>query len=251
MKRASERIKDHIILIVLAVLSFLITIYARAGVLGATVLFLGLPAIYISWRYPEGIKDSIIFSLATALPTAIIIDNLGVANSQWLVPSSVISYRFLGTTVVEIFIWCILSVYVPLIYYLYMFKREQKGSHQKIFILTGSILIIYLFVKLLAPSLLIFPFAYLWMGIFIIALPIAVSAARKPGIIRPMAKIVPYFFVLSLLFEIAAVILSLWIYPGYYLAWLQLGSIGFPLEELVFWVMLLAPCVVASYELFD
>lgn len=57
-----------------------------------------------------------------------------------------------------------------------------------------------------------------------------------------------FFFMLYLIYELTAVNLGQWYFPGEYVGWVELAGARFPFEELFFWMMLSSSAVLALYE---
>lgn len=88
------------------------------------------------------------------------------------------------------------------------------------------------------------------MGIGAIVPPIFLGF-KRPKLIRKMAETAIYFFFLYFIFEIVAVQLKWWIYPGNnYVGWVTIFNTTFPFEELFFWMMFYAASLVSYYEIF-
>lgn len=100
------------------------------------------------------------------------------------------------------------------------------------------------------PSALAISYPYALLG-SIAVLPVFVLALRKPQFIRQLPALEIVFFALFALFELLALRAAWWVYPGgAYMSWLTVGGYQFPLEELLFWMLLYAAVIAAYYQVF-
>ena len=68
----------------------------------------------------------------------------------------------------------------------------------------------------------------------------------------PFALAAVYFGLLSLIWELVAVPLKQWSFPGtQFIGWIDLFGVRFPFEEFFGWVVLFAVSILSYYELFD
>jgi hypothetical protein len=99
------------------------------------------------------------------------------------------------------------------------------------------------------------PYFYLLFGIFAFALPVVLqfsSYSHNKKVIIKMLKTAAYFFYLSFIYEILALNYGWWGFPTKsFIGWFSILGFKFPLEELVWWIMLFALAVLSCYEFFD
>jgi len=100
-----------------------------------------------------------------------------------------------------------------------------------------------------APGMLEFHYAYLTLGLLAI-IPLIWLAIRKPKMVIRFLKICPLFIFLFLVFELCAIYLQQWSFPGEYIGYIKFFSIKFPLEEFFFWILVSSTVVLSDYELF-
>jgi hypothetical protein len=62
----------------------------------------------------------------------------------------------------------------------------------------------------------------------------------------------PYFIPLGLINVLVSLSLGHWSYPGHhFVGWVTVGSYRFPLEELIFWIILFPPFLISQFELLN
>jgi len=239
--------------IVATLLSFVL----KTNALGSVVLFLIIPSIYLSFLLKKSVKKVLLFSLVTSVPVIIVVDYIAHATKQWLVPNSVFALRILGLIPLEDIIWAFFSVFCVVMFYEYFLEphHETKIWRPRMNVLTAifiGLLVVFLLCYLLAPSILLIPYAYLWMGIVVIFIPTIIEIFRKPILLPKLLVVGAYFFYLELLYELTALKLGWWLFPGsQYIGMVSLFGLQFPFEELFFWIMLFAIGILIYYEPFD
>jgi hypothetical protein len=178
---------------------------------------------------------------------SLLIDYMGIINDQWQLRGSYETIRFLKPVSFIMLIWGFLSIYTIVLYYsLFIHKLKGILYHKIIWPFLG-ILTIFFLIQKIRPSLLQMDYAYLTLGTIFTMITFFIwmlSSRRSNRIFFTL----PYFFILGLLFELAAVYNDLWYYPGNYLFQLTIGPITFPVEELIFWNICLPFCVSVILE---
>jgi hypothetical protein len=115
-----------------------------------------------------------------------------------------------------------------------------------------SLFIIFLAIYNFIPQYLNIPYFYFWMGFILLLVPSCIHFITHPKFILKFLKIAAYFFYLTLLYEITALRLDWWVFPGkQFLGWVYISDVRFPIEELVFWLALFAMAILTYYEFFD
>lgn len=94
-------------------------------VLISTLLFYGLPAVYLSWRTPKAVLRTLLFALAMTPPLVFIIDTLAHLTKTWWV-GTIFPFRLWGIIPVEDLLWGFLYTYSIVIFYEHFL---DKGRH--------------------------------------------------------------------------------------------------------------------------
>lgn len=251
---------DILYLIAFPLLASCIIWFFDPGYLFAIVLFYLLPSFYLFFRSPNVRRvKSVLFTLIVSTPFAIVVDHVGTVSDIWYVPKSLISNRFLGTIPWEDFVWMFAATFLCVtLYQTFSDKSSKKIVSRKIvpFIIGSSmVLIAFGLVYALSPEKLILnsPYAYLILGTIFFLLPTILLTIRHPKIFKKYLKIIPYFFYVTLLFEIFATEMNYWVFTGTYLmAPLTFFGLGFiALEELLFVGIVGPAAATVFYEQFD
>ena len=247
---------DILLLILFPIVSVIISLAINASFLVSTLLFFGLPALWLSYRTSKMIKRTAIFSLIFSVPLTLILDYLAVLDKSWFVPTTLFPFRVLGTIPVEDFIWGFLLVYSIIIFYEHFL---DKGKHNLIdkrmkYLVLGLIILLIIFFMLLIfnPEFLFIKYAYLWLGIIFLLLPSITFLTYFSKLLSKYIKTTSYFFILSFLFEITGLQLDQWRFTGdHFIGWIEFMGYRFPFEEFFFYFGLIAIGILSYYEFFD
>lgn len=238
--------------IVAVVFSHLLKINAFASVL----IFFGLPSLYLTIRGFKYAKRSLVFSLLSSIFLMVVIDYIAHLTGQWVVPNSILPRIFEYVTI-EVVLWAVLNCYLVVIFYEYFIHHHFVNNLydkklRSLFITGVLIFIVFLFLYNLFPHYLYIPYFYFWFGLTLILIPILLQFITHPKLISKFLETAAYFFYLTLTYEITALQLGWWDFPGsQFIGWISIFNIKFPLEELVFWLVLFAMAILTYYEYFD
>lgn len=220
------------------------------------LLFYGFPSIWLSLRTPLRVKKTLIFTSLLAIPFGIIIDYFGTKDQSWFIPMSIFPSRLFGIIPYEDIIWGFLVIYSTIIFYEHFL---EKGKHKLIdkrmkYIIWPVLIVLILFLStmFLNQEILTLKYAYMWIGSTLILIPSITFLSFFPKLISKYIKTASYFFVLSLLFELTALQLNQWTFPGNnFIGWVQLLNFKIPLEELFFFLVMTSIGILSYYEFFD
>lgn len=247
---------DIFLMVIFPLLSVFTSLYWQASFTASIFIFYGPLALWLSIRTPHRILKTLIFSIVLAIPFTIIIDSLAVQSQTWFIPKSVFSSRLFGIVAYEQFMFGLMWTYSIVIFFEHFL---DKGKHELIdrrmkYLIWPMImaLMIFIWVILSSPEILNIPYVYLWIGLLLGILPILASLDRFPRLASKYIKVAAYFFYHSMLYELTALQLEQWEFPGNsFVGWVNIGSHRFPLEEFFFWMILGAVTIVAYFEYFD
>jgi hypothetical protein len=251
--------KKHLALFILyPIVAAFVSFIIKPNAFGSVILFLIIPSTYLSVILRGNIKKTAIFALVTSAPFIIFADYIAHLTNQWVVPDTIFAARLLGLVPVEDALWAFFLTYFMIMFY-ELFLDDRKDD-KKVFpsktkylaVFFSSILIIFLFLYFFLPSYLYISYFYLWFGMALIFIPIIIELIRKPNLITKVFLTGVYFFFVSFLYEITALKLGWWCFPGQqFVGWVSIFGVRFPFEEFFFYVLLLAMACVSYYEFFD
>lgn len=247
---------DIFLLVAFPITAVTISLTFNVNFLTSILLFYGLPSLWFSLRTPSKVKRTLIFTSLLSIPFGIIMDYLGTIDNSWFITHTVFPFRLFGVVPFEDLIWGFFLTYSTIIFYEHFL---DKGKHNLIdkrmkYILwpAYTALLIFFIVLFSKPELLIVRYAYLWIGVVIIFLPSITFLSFFPRLLSKYVKTASYFFLLALLFEITALQLNQWSFPGRnFIGWVEMFGYRFPFEEFFFWFIMATIGGLSYYEFFD
>ncbi|MBI5139354.1 hypothetical protein HZA26_01965 [Candidatus Nomurabacteria bacterium] len=246
---------DLIILLIYPIFGAIISHLLNINAFGSVIVFFGIPSLYLTFKEKRHIKRAALFSLL-AVPIMIIVDYIAHLNDQWIIPNSVLPRIFEYVTI-EVILWAVFHFYFVIMFYEHFLHHHFTKNlwSQKIrYLITLCIFSFSIFLTLYSffPASLQIEYFYLWVGIILILIPIILQLFSHPKFISKFFETAAYFFYLTLTYEITALQLGWWDFPGkQFIGWIYISNIKFPLEELIFWLMLTAMAILTYYEYFE
>lgn len=247
---------DVIVLLFFPIVAALGSLAVQANLFVSTLLFFGLPALWLSLRAPKKIARSLVFSLVFSIPFVVFADYVATINQAWYVPHSILNWRLFGVIAIEDFVWGFLFVFTPIMFYEHLLDRGKHdslttGRFRYLLGIWLSILAIFLPLLYIRPQLLEIPYAYAVLGVAFFFLPFLAFVTKFPWLIRKLSIVAAYFFPLALLHELTGLHLNQWIFSGTeYVGWVELAGLRFPVEELFIWFIIGSATMVGYYEFF-
>lgn len=220
--------------------------------ISAIFLFV-LPTIYLFIRKKKPIKEIIFGTLITGGMLGFALDIILSANNAWNEVSSqlVFNYRLFGFLPLDEPIWFILWSMFIIVFYEHFYDKENKDklSNKFLLIVIPTIILLFIICILAIKSIdsLTFPYAYFFAALPAV-IPVAYVLIKKPGLIIKFLKTSFFFFMLCLVYELIAVKLGQWYFPGQYIGMVKIIGIEFPFEELFFWMTISTSVVLSIYE---
>lgn len=248
---------DIVLLVLFPIVAVVLSLAIEANFLTSTLLFFGLPSLWLSFRTRHQVAKTFLFALVLTVPMAFFVDYVAMVSGAWFVPETVFPFRVLNVVPVEDFIWGFLLVYSIVIFYEHFLdkgKQELIDKRMKYLIWPWvSLLLVFFAIYFTSPVLLNIQYAYLWIGMLFVLLPAVTSLVFFPRLLSKYVKTASYFFVLAVSFELTSLHLNQWSFPedGYFIGWVEILGFRFPFEEFFFWIVLAAIAVLSYYEFFD
>lgn len=248
---------DIIILLILPIIATVMSETFKTNFMGSILLFFFAPILYLSWRSPHYVAKSLKFALLSLI-FAIPINYAAIISNQWAGSKSIFPFE-VGYTSIEMIIWLVFYVYLIVIFYEH-FLDKHVVNHKQNTKRKANLIIYYFFMAIAGTSLsLIYPYIsrygyyYLLAGILFVLLPIYLVETKRPQFIIKFFKSASYFFLLTFLYELSALRYGWWHFPtqGFFIGWISIMGLNFPLEELVFWIMLGSMAFLSYFEYYD
>lgn len=244
---------DVTFLIAAPLLIAVATLYLPINLLFSTILFFGLPAGYISWQRKDLISRTLIYSFSIAV-ISILTDYLAEQDQSW-VSTSMFNARVAGIVPIEALVWMFAFTYLIVAYYLYFFDtKKHKPIGKRLYLVFGAAIavLIWLIVTILLGLDFRVEFYYIKFGLAFLLLPLILFIVTYPRYLKTFLKIAPYFFMIGLVNLLVSLYQGHWSYPGEnFVGWVTISSLRFPIEELVFWIILFPSFLISQFELFN
>ncbi len=218
----------------------------------STIIYMGLPAIYISFRLPKYSRKCLIESSALSIPIVLTIDYIAHVSNAWYEYSSEIGIRVLDSFPIETFVWGFVYIYLIIISYEFFFDRSKINKMPRKFrkeiLVLSLILFFFLAVLFLNNQLLIINnfYTYLSIGFLLFVL---IGFYKHPKLFNKIIITEIYFFLPWIIHEIFSLESKHWIFRGTYLGSIQIFNYSFPLEEF-WWLIIVVPAVLLWHEHF-
>ncbi|MBX4181535.1 hypothetical protein KW807_01575 [Candidatus Parcubacteria bacterium] len=224
----------------------------------ATIFFLAIPGIYLSFRKPSLIGKALVVTVAT-FPIWVVFEYLAVITGTWHFATTIFPLRLFNNIVtIDVMIWYFAWVYLIVTYYEFFLDKHltPRLYHPKlkyVCMLFSAIFLFFLFLLQISavPKI---PYLYLTFGIIFGALPTAFTLLRFPKLFPKIAKAALYFVFLFFTWELTALSLGHWAFPGTghtFIGWIDIQGLRFPVEELLVWMLLGTTGIISWFELFD
>lgn len=237
-----------IILVLFFLISTILIWALKLSSLIATILYVTVPAIYLLVKYEKLRKNILIFALPTGIVFSIVSQYLGEYNDAWTWPSSTL--KFATYLHVESIIWGIATIAVVLGMYRILFDYKHKHNFERNY----KKLIAILFSAFLALGVWIFfaptklEYAYAKLFSFPMISVIIYTLVKRPYLFSRLLKLSLFFITFAVVYEILALKLGYWSFPGEYSGFVRIFDVSIPLEEFILWLALGAASIASAYE---
>jgi hypothetical protein len=227
-------------------------VYIGRDLFGA-VAFCLPGTVYLGLRSPKPWKKIFVATLLFGFLFGCFFEFIQQSNQSYVIAATVIPKIF-GFLSLDFVIWHILmAAYVFTFYEHFINKTKDDAVSPRakvMIIITLIVLAATIVLHYAHPNALSFKYAYAYFGTVAVIAPFAL-AYKKPGYIRDLTLIAPFFLAFYFVIEWIGVPRQWWIYPSHhYLGWVSVQSLHFPIEELIFWMLLYPAALVAYYKIF-
>ena len=250
---SKQKIQDIISLCLINVVAVSVSFALRTNFLTSTILFLGVPSFYLLYREKKYLEKILLAAVSFGIFFGFVFDFIAELNKAWDWNGGLFFGKILGVVQTDVIIWFFLWVLHIFLFYEHFIDRKKLKSNvstRGIEVFFSSILTVGLLVTIYKffPSVLYFGKAYLILCL-IASVPFLVSFFKKPRLVFHTVPMMIYFSFVYLTHEITALRLEQWRFPGDYIGWVNMFNVSFPVEELVFWIILSSLIGSVYYEL--
>ena len=243
------------ILILLPFLAAILSLIFKFNFLVYSLVFFGIPSLYLSIKTPHFVKRSLLFSLLVATPITITLDYMAYHDKSWYMPHSL--YRFFDNIIpIENLVFAILWAYFGVIFYEHFFHNTRLNNHfssrmKYLYLIVIIALVSFFTLYVFSPKTLIIPYFYLKATIVFTLVPLALILVKFHWLIRKLVCVGVYFLMVDVLYEYVGLINNYWIFTGtHFIGRINFFGQSLPLEELTVFILLGIPGIVCWYEFF-
>jgi len=255
----SKKLKIDLILFLLwPIIATLVSFIFNFNNLASIIIFLGIPCLYLTIRAKAHVIKSFYFSLPFSVIAMLTIDYVAQKSGSWeMYPNSILPFKFFEIVTFEQILWAFLSIYFIILFYEHFFHKEVVKNNYNpkmnyFMILLTLAMLSFSFFYATNPKFLKVPYFYLSWGIILLLIPFLLQLFAYPKTTQKMFLVMAYFFYFNFIYEVTALKLGWWTFPGQeFIGYVKLFGVSFPLEELLFWMILFAGAVLSYYEYFD
>ncbi len=247
--------QDFLCVLLMAIICIPTVLFFHVRYFTSTLLFFGVPAVYLFIRKPIQPKK-LIAALCGAMMLLFIVDFLAEINGAWSwAPTGQLIFinKIFGLIPIDVLIWYFFWVLFSIIFYEHFFEVERPDKVSPLFkyfiVFFSGVIVLLISIFYINPHLLLFPYAYFFIGLFG-SLPFFYLIFIKPSLVKHLLQASVFNLFLYLSFELTALYLDQWRFPGQYIGHVKLFNQVFPVEELVFWILLGTPIMLAYYKIF-
>jgi len=233
----------------------LLSLVLKLDFLLSTILFFGVPALYLSLKETEKVPRVLVFSVLFSL-AGLYADYIAERDLAWAGPSTIFPVRIGGLVPIENLVWFFLLTYFILIFYEHFFDHFRHKTVGRRMYLLYIVLVLatlaFCALLLLDSRAMTVSYFYLKLGLILGLLPVVAFLVGFPKFLGVFLKTAPYFIALCLLNEFVGLHNGYWTFPGHdFIGWVHLGSYRIPWEELIFWIVMFSSIVIIYFEVFD
>lgn len=249
---SKQKTWDLIFLCLINIFAIVVTLVFKTNFLTSTILFLGFPSFYLLYREKSYFEKIFFASVSSGILFGFVFDFIAELNKAWDWNGGLYFGKILGVVQIDVMIWFFLWVFHIFLFYEHFIDRKKLRSNfskiaPKAFFANALSIILLLTIFKFDPSILYFHKAYLLMCL-VLLIPFLIILARKPKLVFHTVPIVIYFIFVYLAHEVTALNLGQWRFPGDYIGWVHVLGVTFPIEELVFWIILSSLMGAVFYE---
>lgn len=251
-----QKYLNFLFLLFYPLIASLVSFRLGVNALLSTVVFFGIPAIYLSYRKPSFIKKALLFS-SLSIPVMIVIDYIAELTGTWVwpIPTSIFPKLF-GYVSFEVILWAYLHCFVVVMFYEYFFDKRTRSKliyprEKSLLLLSLSTLGVFLLFLFFSRTPLFVPYWYFIFSLIFIIPPVMFEGYKFPKVFLRLVRASAYFLYLNLVYELTALKIGWWSFPSkQYIGWVSFFSISFPFEEFFFWIILFTLAALSYYEYF-
>ncbi len=243
-----------VVCLILASAAILSLVFYLKPLIGG-VLYVIAPAIYLCLREKKNYKKILLGTLVLGVFMGFFFEFIQAYNGGWYIPVDrlTIPWKVFGIAPIDDILAFVIMPFFTLVFYEHFIDDEKNkrlsGDFWELFVLTLVGVLFVIFAYLLNLGIIKTSYVYFKGGLLATIFPIY-YLFRNPRIVYKVAAITIFSIFVWFVAEIVGVKINGWAYAGQYIGWFNIGSIRFPIEEVIFWMLFYGAVIVAFYERF-
>jgi hypothetical protein len=217
----------------------------------ANPLILGVPLVYLLYRH-AALRRRVrwTFIAKYVVFVSVFFDYLCVRYGGWGGSSSLPTLP--GGVNVEQIVWTGLIIPLAIVVNEAFFATNRPAALRRYPRTILSVMFFAGFAFALVPPLrgVFEDYVYLKIGLCLYPIVFGLALTVNVAVWRELLIAIGVFGAFNLAFELLALQLGYWTFDGVYVGFVDVAGYRFPVEELVFLVLLCAPAVIATYSLY-
>lgn len=227
--------------------------WLKLGYLWGVIIYLVIPSVYITLQKTSIFKKASLFSLLLSAPLVLVFNYMATVSKAWA-EISTFNIKILGTFPIETFFWAFSITYLTIVFYEYFFDLDRiktRFSNNLKYLITVLIVLVIVFgiIYIVNKNILIIKYFYIYFAVGLFIIPPLIVILMHPRLMNKFIYQGLFFLVLSIIYEITAVYVGHWFFPGNYVGFVQILNIKSPIEEYI-WLTFCVPSTLAIYEIF-
>lgn len=239
------------ILTLYVMVSSLLLYFIRPTYLLSIVIVLFPPAILNSYWVKSGsFRKILIFSTITTILFAPAVELMSVLANAWHVQSVI--PRPIEYIPIENMIFAFVNFHWVLCFYEYFVDRDKKEVISQKF---KYLVLLYVFFFFLVFTLYFIDKSLITLNYAIMAIPVLIVPAtiiflKNPRLLKKTFLPTLFFFYVFFVFEMVAIQIGNWWWPGEYVFPITVNGKIFPLDDVFIWYVISTPALIGGYEFF-
>lgn len=183
------------------------------------------------------------------------VDVLLSCSGAWITAARIFPFGVSCISIEEL-LWVLFLVFYTIVFYEHFCDDEnifRLSKKLKYFIpISVSLFLLILLLALSSYDLGSISYAYFKVGVIGVVPIILYLALARRNLLKKLIPVIVYFFFFDLIMEISAVRNNGWSFPDIenYIGTITVFGAMFPLEELVFWMILSPAFLLTYYEIY-
>lgn len=248
------KIIDIIVVSVIYIITLIVIKPSVVSALTGVFLLFGAPSIYLAFRERKNLIKILIGSIFVGLPY-MAGDILLSCNGAWIGAGKIFPFGQKCISLEEL-LWVFCLTLYTIIFYEHFYDDENtfrmSRRLKRVIPFSVGFFVLVLGLTVFSAILKDISYVYLKTGIVGIIPIILYLFIERRRLLKKFLPITIYFFIFDLAMEIRAVQLGWWSFPDInnYIGVFNIFGAIFPVEELIFWMILSTSFVLGYYELY-